>query len=183
MSLLTIISASGIFTNVVILRLGDSLDDLFPKWEHLLQMVIESHPAFLTALTEEMINELAFTNSSNSKDDAYREAIYMWLDHILKSTAWQTTRRLLSPSYILTACDKSPNYWTKLLKADLQKQDSGESLFFTMPDFQVSKNGRLRSMNGVKSENAEEALNDSYELAQHGWQVLDKWDCRPLGVA
>lgn len=168
------------FANLLFPRPGESLDDSFSKWEQLLQMIIENHPTFLTTLVEEMVKELVFTHSSHSNDDnnAFCEAIYMWLDHILKSSTWETSRRLLSPAYILAAGDSAPNRWTKLLKADLEK--GSDNMFFgTMPDSQVP----ARKCQSDKPEFADRVSEGSRELAEYGWQVLDKWDCRPLGVA
>lgn len=153
-------------------RLGDSLHDTFIKWEQLLQMITESHPAFLSTLTEEMVNDLAFSSSSDPKNNAYHEAIYTWLDHILRSTEWKSSRRLLSFSYLLAACEANPNDWTDMLKRVLLKEGAkrAKGASVSVPQTQT---GAM-----VVDEDA-----DAGALRELGWESLELWDSRPLGIA
>ncbi|KKK16971.1 hypothetical protein ARAM_006902 [Aspergillus rambellii] len=106
-------------------RLGDSMADDLAKWDSLLQMIAEGYPGFLVTLTERMIDELAFTGSSDPKSDPYCEGVYIWLDHILRSSQWGARRQVLSYSYILAACKSSSNHWTTLLGRNIDRQDDG----------------------------------------------------------
>ena len=169
-------------------RFGDSLDGSFSKWEPLLQMIIECHPIFLTALTDEMVNELCITRSPHQEeeeeeednDNSFREAIYMWLDHILNSSTWETSRRLLSPAYVLAACDRAPNRWTKLLRVDTLKH-SDDKLLGNILNSRIPVQGD-GVIDGAKPRFADRVSEESSELADCGWQVSDNWGFRPLGI-
>jgi len=161
-------------------RLGDSLHDTFIKWEQLLQMITESHSAFLATLTEEMVNDLAFsTQTKDTKNNAYHEAIYTWLDHILRSTEWKSSRRLLSFSYLLAACEANPNQWTDTLKKVLLKEE-----------VKRAKGAVPLSVRQTQTQTQTEAMvvdvnadADADALRELGWESLELWDSRPLGVA
>ncbi|RJE24710.1 Cell morphogenesis protein Las1 [Aspergillus sclerotialis] len=158
-------------------ELGTSLDNTFAKWERLLQLVIENHPPFLSALTEEMVNELAFTNISDSKNNPYCEGLYTWLDRILTSTQWEPRRQIFSFTYIIAVCDESPNHWTELLKERLRKLEVQPT---NIPTIQ-SRNERHEGVS--KPKDTATVMEDSDELKKYGWEFLEKWASRPLGVA
>jgi len=105
-------------------RLGDSLNDTFKEWNPVLQRVAESHPAFLRHLTEDLVNDLAFKNTTDISEDASSEALYLWIAHILTSPAWEFHRQSCPQSYVLRACDESPHHWTKMLGDQLRKHAS-----------------------------------------------------------
>ena len=168
---------------LMIHRLGDSLQPTFAKWEHLLQMITESHPAFLSSLTEEMVNDLAFTDpntnntNTNTKNNAHSEGIYMWLDHILRSTEWKPSRRLLSFAYLLAVCEGvSGNRWTDALKGVLVKEKEKRA---------KAAMGKSPGADATKAVNVDVDANvgdDAAQLRKFGWESLDVWDSRPLGV-
>ncbi|XHG04629.1 hypothetical protein AWENTII_007880 [Aspergillus wentii] len=149
-------------------KLGDSLNEVYAKWDQFLQMVVTGHPTFLTAWTEEMVNDLAFTRALNPKSNSYCEGVYMWLDHVLNSKQWKTGRRLLSLGYIRTVCTESPNHWTSLLKENLKDNDLSST----------SASDRKRDTTVKKAATPD----DLKELSKHGWESLDIWDSRPLGI-
>lgn len=163
---------------LMIRRLGDSLQPTFAKWEHLLQMITESHPAFLSSLTEEMVNDLAFTDSNtDTKSNAHSEGIYMWLDHILRSTEWKPSRRLLSFSYLLAVCEgASGNRWTDALKGVLVKEEEKRAKVAT------GKNSGADATKAVNADVDAHVDDDAAQLRKFGWESLDVWDSRPLGV-
>lgn len=146
-------------------RLGDSLDDAFAKWDQFLQTISAGYPAFLTALTETMVNEVAITSVPDPNENVYCEGIYMWLDHILKSTQWKASTRVLSLSYIITVCNETQNHWTNLLRDNLQPDD-------------------VTSISGSQADTTKkvERTDDLKNLKKYGWESLDIWDSRPLGV-
>ena len=162
---------------LICLRLGKSLDNTFAEWERLLQLIIDNHPPFLSVLTEEMVNELAFSNISDSKNNPYCEGLYTWLDRILTSTQWESQRRIFSFTYIIAVCDESPNHWTELLKERLRTLDVQPT---NTPTVQ-SRNDRRESIS--KPDDTTGVIQDSDELKKYGWEFLEKWDSRPLGVA
>lgn len=157
-------------------RPGESLNTTFIKWEQLLQMITEKHPTFLSALTEEMINDLAFTTSptTNASKNTYCESLYLWLDHILRSTEWKPSRRLLSLTYLLVICKESPNHWTNMLKGILLKEESKRDKKSSAPERSTADSNTPL--------NTHTDAGDAQALRNLGWEPLDVWDSRPLGV-
>lgn len=148
------------------------MSESFTKWDHFLQTVTEGYPAFLTALTEEMVNVLAFTEAK-SKDDDRCKGIYLWLDHILRSTEWESKRPLLSLAYISAVCQESTNHWTTLLQKQISK---GINAVPQLP--------KSLSRSGTKEPASSTGTNDDLnELKKFGWEMADAWNNRPLGVA
>ena len=139
-----------------------------------MQVIVEGCPAFLTALVEALVDVLAFARSA-TKEDAHCEGVFMWLDHILCSSQWESKRRLLSFAYALSACEQNSNHWTDMLKERIQDADI---------DLSGSPGGRERSGKDV---NAPQSLHtgtshDLDSLKDMGWEVVDTWDSRPLGI-
>ncbi|EAW13139.1 rRNA-processing protein LAS1 [Aspergillus clavatus NRRL 1] len=156
-------------------KLGESMDDSFATWDKSLQTIATGQPAFLPALTEELVNELAFTSRSNAKTDPKCEAIYKWLDHILRSAQWSTARQALSLGYILTVCEKSANHWTNLLK-DAVRRGNDDLSAITGGRSTVSAQTQKKSLTGTSSPG------DLQGLQKYGWDTVDTWDSRPIGV-
>jgi ribosomal biogenesis protein LAS1 len=100
------------------------MEKSFSTWDQTLQSISNSHQHFLTILTEEMAKRLDLVKSTPSiKENPYLQGVYMWLEHILTSAAWQKERLLLgSVSYIQTLCRESPNHWTIMLERVLPSQ-------------------------------------------------------------
>lgn len=146
------------------------MDSIFTKWERLLQLVIEHHPPFLAVLAEEMVNELAFSSIPDPKSSPFCEGLYLWLDHMLTSTQWQPSRRLLSFAYILAVCDGISNQWTSVLGERLRNVDRGS----VGPGVSQGERPRL---------DIPPMTEDSAEMRKYGWELPDRWDSRPIGVA
>lgn len=144
-------------------------------------MITESHPAFLCSLTEEMVNDLAFTdpntnNTNNTKNNPHSEGIYMWLDHILRSTEWKPSRRLLPFAYLLAVCEgASGNHWTDALKGVLVREEEKRA------KVAMGKNPGAE-IKGVNADVDANVADDTAQLRKFGWESLDVWDSRPLGV-
>lgn len=142
-------------------------------------MITENHPAFLSALTEEMINDLAYTPSSSSSTSSsgntHCESLYLWLDHILRSTEWKPSRRLLSLTYLLATCEGNPNHWTDMLKGALLKEAGKRDKKSSAPE-------RSTADSNAPLNNAHSDAEDARALQNLGWEPLDLWDSRPLGV-
>ncbi|KAL2851482.1 Las1-like-domain-containing protein [Aspergillus pseudoustus] len=152
-------------------KLGDSIKETIINWDPLLIMIAEGHSAFLTTLTETMVEELAFTRSSDPKKDAYCEGVYTWLDHVLRSTQWESLRRTISTSYVVAVCEESSNYWTSLLKKSV-----GSLKITPSPE-----NSTRQSSAGESTSDIDEDLK---MLSKHGWGAADTWDTRqPIETA
>ncbi|THC90060.1 hypothetical protein EYZ11_010476 [Aspergillus tanneri] len=156
-------------------KTGDSVVDAFKKWDRFLWTIVDEYPAFLTTLTEEMVNMLAFTQS-DKEDDCCR-GVYMWLDHILGSTEWESKRRLLCLSYVSAVCEESTNYWVGLLKDRVCNEDNIVSLSGGDVSAEI-----LSSPETVLKDASMAGMTDQKELQKYGWDSIDTWDSRPLGV-
>ncbi|PWY67203.1 glyoxylase [Aspergillus heteromorphus CBS 117.55] len=152
-------------------RIGDSMTETFAKWDHLLQMLAEGHSPFLAALTEELVNIVAFSNSKDTKNDPFCEGIYMWLDHILTSPEWESRRRLLSYTYIDAVCAQSSNHWTALLKESVQNGPSRDPASLIPATRQQPKKAKAGAK---RTENAAVA-DDLKELKKYGWETVDSF--------
>jgi hypothetical protein len=97
-------------------RAGVLPEDILAAWDPILVMLSENNPAFLTVLTEEMVNELASPGNSDPKGNLYCERVYTWLDHIMSAEDWEFSREKLSLSYLLASCHDHPNNWTTRLR-------------------------------------------------------------------
>lgn len=150
-----------------ICRLGSSIGNALTRWERLLQMVVENQSSFLSVLTDEMVNEVAFTDTKDPKNSPFCEGLYMWLDRILTSSQWEPSRRLLSSSYILAVCDVNSNHWTELLKERIR--DAGGSI----SSGEQGQQGRAPQLPPPMPDDG---------LKQYGWTFVDTWDSRPLGI-
>ncbi|BCR99571.1 rRNA-processing protein LAS1 [Aspergillus luchuensis] len=157
-------------------KMGDSMTGMFAKWDSLLQMLAEGHPPALASLTEEMVNVLAFSGSKNVKSDPQLEGLYMWLDHILQSPEWGSRRRLLSHAYLLAVCEQSSNHWTALLKESLQQRTDDLA-----PKKPASTSKKQSKKDGSGLKRTADA-DDLKELKKFGWETVDTWDTRPLGI-
>ncbi|EHA28015.1 hypothetical protein CBS63078_4388 [Aspergillus niger] len=157
-------------------KMGDSMTGMFAKWDSLLQMLAEGHPPVLASLMEEMVNVLAFSGSKNVKSDPQFEGLYMWLDHILQSPEWGSRRRLLSHAYLLAVCEQSSNHWTTLLKESLQQRTDDLA-----PSKQSSTSKKQSKKDGSGLKRTADA-DDLKELKKFGWETVDTWDTRPLGI-
>ncbi|KAJ5909115.1 hypothetical protein N7495_001797 [Penicillium taxi] len=151
---------------------GDSLQDSFRNWDSILQKVTQSHPTFLTYLTEELIHGLVFAD--DSPVNAQSEARYEWLSHLLSAPSWESQRHIIPRGYILTACNEHPNHWSKKLGDRLRESEKKtiESQYAAAATSQEKsvQNGSVVSDEMVK-------------LREHGWGYIEKWDSRPLGIA
>ncbi|KAH8705403.1 Las1-like-domain-containing protein [Talaromyces proteolyticus] len=108
---------------------GTSIDGVFSTWDSLLQKITESRPSFLTVLMEEMALDLiksgkSNTNTSSEEADSYAEGVYMWLDHIVTSVAWEGYRLYISVSYLRAICREMSNRWTVMLEQTLSNMSS-----------------------------------------------------------
>ncbi|GAB1214436.1 hypothetical protein ATERTT37_003599 [Aspergillus terreus] len=150
--------------------LGSPLADEFAKWDRFLQSIAEGYPPFVPALLEGMVDALAYeAPSQDAKNDARCEGIYLWLDHILRSSDWESRRWLLPRAYLKSVCEGATNHWTALLKETLCNLDDGLPRLVDLD----------RSM---ETEMVTEALKEDVDLKAFGWDAPETWDSRPLGV-
>lgn len=156
-------------------RLGEALDWSFDKWDPILLRVLESHPFLAMDLSEALVHSLVLDPAKNDPESARAEAIYLWLVHIFTSPSWDRTYR--PRSYILTVCSESPTHWSKLLAEQLREH---KDLSSAAPDAQDDAQICLSRQDASQNSATESA--DIVKLREHGWEPVEKWDCRPLGT-
>ena len=156
-------------------RLGDPLNNAFKNWDPVLLKITETNPSFFTHFTEELANKLAFEPGNVSSTNAYAEALYLWLNHLSTSPPWAIHQPYFSHSYVNTACEQSSTHWTKMLSKDLKKEGD----FKAKPNpLDVSSKKKALSKNSTDVE-----ANTTRKLRACGWEPLEKWDSRPLGIS
>lgn len=98
-------------------RLGSSMENTFWLWEELLKELSSHQPSFLRILTEEMSIRIIQPSRLDITIDAYREAVYMWLVHILTTDGWAVPSRLaqFNCNCVISTCLMNPNYWSRRL--------------------------------------------------------------------
>ena len=94
-------------------RLGSNMTDVFPLWDKLLRLLAFHQQKFLMLLTDEMCLAIIQPSTLDISIDSYREALKIWLHHILVDHFWNTarSRSLLMADTILLTCVTSPSYW------------------------------------------------------------------------
>ncbi|KAI9718053.1 MAG: hypothetical protein M1812_004311 [Candelaria pacifica] len=107
--------------------LGESMDHALLLWDDLLKSISNWQPSFLRITVEEMAVLVIQPSKLDVQFDAYREAIYLWLVHILTSEAWAAARKQSFTNYasVVSTCITGPNHWSLKLAALLVrlKQD------------------------------------------------------------
>jgi len=93
------------------------MENTFWLWEELLKELSSHQPSFLRILTEEMSIRIIQPSRLDITIDAYREAVYMWLVHILTTDGWAVPSRLaqFNCNCVISTCLMNPNYWSRRL--------------------------------------------------------------------
>lgn len=151
------------------------MNEQFEKWDPVLKRITESFPSFLMYLAEDLIHGLVFNPTMESSQNASAEAMFLWLTHLLTSQTWESHQPFCPRSYILSACDESPNHWAKLLGQKLQNSGSKKSKVEPKKNF-TKAIGR----NGADAQSTPSSITQL--LGDYGWETVGKWDSRPLGV-
>ncbi|KAJ5973515.1 hypothetical protein N7481_010725 [Penicillium waksmanii] len=145
-------------------QLGESLNKAFKHWDPVLLKITESSSSFFTHFAEALVNRLAFDPAIESPQNAYAEALYLWLDHI-------------STSYVLSACEQCSSHWTQTLSKELEKKGKATKV----APVTIGNSSKLKRTSSKSSMHVE--TNISSKLSGHGWEPLQKWDSRPLGIS
>lgn len=153
------------------------MKEAFDKWDRVLLKITESNTSFLMYLTEDLVHRLVFDESRNSPEDALAEGLYLWLTHLLTSSAWGSHQAVCPRSYILSACDESPNHWAQSLKKHLKKHPSSNIGLSVIPRATTSRPSKKR----MSLDHPESSI--AGKLRENGWAPVSKWDSRPLGIA
>lgn len=156
-------------------RLGDSMDAMFDKWDPVLQKVADGNSSFLLFLSEELVHKLALDPSTESLESTLAEGVFLWLDHLLTSPAWESQRPFLPQGYLLAVCNEHPTHWTKMLGKRLKLQQQDTAAAVSAPQMTANPSSKKRaqpdSVGGL-----------SEKLQEHGWGLAAQWESRPLGL-
>ena len=158
-------------------RLGESMNSSFDKWDPILLKVSEIHPAFQMYLSEDLVHNLIFDAARESPKNASAEGLFLWLTHILTSSAWESQQPYVPRSYILSACEESSSHWAKMLGDRLNEHGGVRSSSRRASNGSSGKKARKSTDQDVSSILVDE------RLRAHGWAPVEKWDSRALGVA
>jgi ribosomal biogenesis protein LAS1 len=140
------------------------MDSSFSTWDALLQTIADSHPPFLTTLTEEMAMDLGHSTEP--------EAVFLWLRHILESSTWAPQRPQIPVSYLRAICREMPNDWTARLEEQTLAKLS--SLSTTTTDDAADLDPAV---------NLDVYVDDGWDaLEAYGWGSARNWSVRPIGV-
>ncbi|KLJ10743.1 hypothetical protein EMPG_13886 [Blastomyces silverae] len=174
--------------------LGSSMEATFSTWDAVLKELGRHRITFLTTLSGELARALVDEDNNTSEEgDPYREAIYLWLDHIFNSSTWATARRLyLSTCHVDAACHNASGYWPRRLRSLI---DQYSHKLDTDAPKEANRNGTsvlgtgsgavtLGNKDGSVEEIADmDADLDSNLLRSYGWDVNGSWKYKPIGVA
>lgn len=156
-------------------RLGDSMGAMFEKWDPVLQKVADGQSSFLLFLSEELVHRLALNPVTASPENTIAEGIFLWLDHLLTSSTWESRRPSLPRDYILAVCNAQPTHWAKMTAQNVKLQQQGSAAVLPRPQMSANKSSKKRAQTG--------SVGDfSKKLQGHGWRLAEKWDNRPLGM-
>lgn len=106
------------------------MEGAFLIWDDLLRRLSTHQRKFLHVFVERLASTITQRTRPSAQHDAFREACYLWLRHILLSDMWvQTTRYDIDVlrSETMTSCVLNPNRWTGLLGHELI--EGGDELY------------------------------------------------------
>ncbi|KAI9870484.1 MAG: rRNA-processing protein las1 [Pleopsidium flavum] len=97
--------------------LGSGMESEFSLWDDLLKKLTQHQRPFLRILTDEMSIMIIQPTRLDISIDIYREAVYMWLVHIITSERWTTSRKRgnFNASCVISTCLMNPNHWSRRL--------------------------------------------------------------------
>ncbi|KAL9060409.1 MAG: hypothetical protein Q9206_001029 [Seirophora lacunosa] len=99
-------------------------------WDQLLKQLTAQQGQFLRLLTNEMTAQLVAPHHGQSANDAVREGVSMWLEHIYTSSFWHLAakRSRLEDSAIISTCLQNPNQWTVRLASSITQRSRHEQI-------------------------------------------------------
>ncbi|OAX82992.1 hypothetical protein ACJ72_02652 [Emergomyces africanus] len=172
--------------------LGSSMEAVFSTWDAFLKELCRRQGTFLTTLSGELARVLVDENRAALEGDPYKEAIYLWLDHILNSTTWATARRLyFSTCYLDAACHDASSYWARRLRSlidlyshNLERGVAEESIGQSISELGAG-DGAMAVGQGDRSCETPVDMHDDLDsdlLRSYGWDVNGSWKYKPIGV-
>jgi len=172
---------------------GSLMDRAFSPLDGILMEISRHRSHFLTVLLEEMTRSLASPGSLDPKTEPYREAMYVWVEHILTSNTWATVRRrYLSPGFIVAVCRDSPGHLTDRVLSLLEnlpdnpnedEKTSGScSSMITATRRQDASDLESDAVTASQLDHLEKDNDDLAVLRNYGWNIDDNWKFKPIGI-
>ncbi|KAL9013941.1 MAG: hypothetical protein Q9173_001378 [Seirophora scorigena] len=90
------------------------MEGVYMIWDQLLEQLAAHQSQFLRLLTNEMTAQLVAPHHGQPANDAVREGVSMWLEHIYTSSFWHLAakRSGLEDTAMISTCLQNPNQWT-----------------------------------------------------------------------
>lgn len=106
------------------------MDGVFVIWDQLLEELAMQQNQFLKILTDEMVAQLVKPQDLLPTDNAYREGVFTWLEHIYTSQVWEkaVNRSRLDNRAIISTCLQNPNGWTLRLASSITQRAGREKI-------------------------------------------------------
>lgn len=110
-------------------RIGSSLDGAFLIWDDLLQEIQSANKKFLHSLVGGLLRSISSASSASPEKDAEKEAMCLWIAHMLADKAWASAvpERSQLQREALEWCCLHPARWAHFLGTKLL-HGGGESL-------------------------------------------------------
>ncbi|WEW61034.1 hypothetical protein PRK78_006523 [Emydomyces testavorans] len=161
---------------------GDPMDHSMSTWNEFLKGICRHHTPFLTQLAEEMANALVESSSTDVEKDPYREGVYVWLEHVLKSSTWAVLRsQYLLLSYIQAVCADGADYWGGRLRGLVASYKGGPEFSARMEVSKISED-ELGQTSLAVTEGESEIGSEMAALQAYGWNMNRRRTFKPIGV-
>ncbi|EFW19445.1 rRNA-processing protein las1 [Coccidioides posadasii str. Silveira] len=152
--------------------LGDRMDHILSTWDDFLKEICRHYTPFLTKFADEMADLLSLSMSLDAAKDPYREGVYGWFEHVLKSSSWALLRKqYLILSYAQAVCRNGGGYW----------RDRLHNLIESCRDWSELSARSARISQEATRHESETGLHMT-SLRDHGWTLERKRIFWPIGV-
>ena len=169
------------------------MDRAFSTWDGILMEISRRQSHFLMVLLEEMARSLASPGSLDPETEPHREAMYVWVEHILTSDTWATVRRrYLSSGFIVAMCHHSPGHLTDRLLSLLEnlpddpnkdeKTSGSRSSMITATRGEEASDLESDAATGSQPDHPGKDDDDLAVLRNYGWNINDNWKFKPIGI-
>ncbi|KAL9609676.1 MAG: hypothetical protein Q9167_005559 [Letrouitia subvulpina] len=162
--------------------LGDHPEEAFTIWDPLLKSLTIYQRLFLTVLVDKMLCFLMLPSTSGMTGETFREALFMWLEHIYVTKAWGnvTNRDRIDANAMVVLCLQNYRHLTARLAMSIIQSPGrarlarlyGEKVANAAEDWALTKDNISERRDGVK---------DELDLGMGGWQKCQMWVGPPIG--
>ncbi|KAI4163437.1 MAG: hypothetical protein LQ342_002944 [Letrouitia transgressa] len=162
--------------------LGDHPDEAFNIWDPLLKSLAIRQRLFLTVLVDKMLYFLTLPSKSDMNIETFREAMFMWLEHIYAKKTWSnvTKRDRTDGNAMVVLCLQNHHRLTARLAMSII-QHPGRARLAKLYGERVTKAAEgWESAKGDMS-GGRDRVKDEMDLGMGGWQKCQRWVGAPVG--